>query len=510
MSVKVKFDSSGGNLDQETQKQADSFERLRAAERRARVEAQELNQLVKKGAKSAATATSDHKRQVEILNRAVKAGAISQKEYRQSLRAVNRELQKGQQVASGFQTSALASITALTGFGSVQGILSGVVQVFSDVRRAAEEAASETVSAIADISQLAQISNNKEDFQRLSDDTRLFQSAGLSKSEASKLAFATESTGVDKELFQEIASSGLVSIDGLITLTGSIDKLSKNFENIGNDRIITAKGFAAAAPTEANIQAITKGASFVASSARSAGLNADETLAAISTLSQKLPSPDIAATRLKAFLNKAGELGITGESLSEILANAEKRFEDSGQTGSKFFSAEGFEGFSNLVQSQDILAKVLNDIQSAGEDQLRVKLGVADADVASSTALDNRRASGDEAVSSEALASRENLNQAIEKRLAIVQRETGTSELSIRASQAFATPFRFLGSDPGKIRSDSEFIRNFEKKALELEEGRQAAVIKQIELLKGLLDKFKRLEEIGFKNQKVSLPGGDN
>lgn len=504
MSVTVKFESDDGDLDKSTKKQEDNFDRLRAAERRARTEAAELNRLVKTGSREAETATGKWRRQVDLLKSSLSEGKISQQEFTAGIRQADREFKEATESGQELSGTVRKAVGAFAGFASVGTVLSGVKQVLSEVRQEAEQAGQAASAAISDVGQLQQISANPEDFRRLLRSTSQFQATGaFDRAGASRAAFTFESIGIDTKPFQDLARAGVVSGDGIEELGRAVATVRKNFESLGSESDILSKGFAAAQASPGNIQQILAAASGVATGASAQGISGEQSFAAISTLSELLKSVSESETRLARLFTSAERRGIQSDSIPNLIRDLQKGIQESGKGEVEFLgSQEATEAFRLLRDNSTKFDGILQSVQTAvSRDVLGQRTGLRGADAGVDAALSLRQARASNEIALEQIGSIENLRDAIGLQVDTIRRELGEGAFSRATSRFERGAIRFFGGD-----GISELgLVNLRDRA-DRQDNEEAS--RQVEVLAGLVDQLKRFndQEESRRNPRVALP----
>lgn len=505
MAVTVKYESDDGDLNASTKKQEDNFDRLRAAERRARTEANELNRLVKTGARDAATATDRWRKQVDLLKIGLLEGKINQSEFNDGIARAKQEFRDATIGANNLTKSVGLSVASFAGFATVAGVVSGVKTVLSDVRQEAEAAGQAAVTSLSRIGQLQQISDSPAELRRnLELRNRLFETGAFpSQAEASDAAFVLQSTGRDAEPFIALAKNAVVAADGLEPLIAAVATTGKNFTKIGSDAEVLSKGFAAAAKSPGNIQQILQAGAGVATGAASRGISGEAALAAVSTLSELLKSVPDATTRLTSLFATAERLSVRADTLPGLLQALDKAILDSGKEAITVLgSKEANQAFAILKENQDKFNGILDQIESAVDrDVLGQKLSLRGVDPSLDAGIALRTAQAVNEIAKEQIATVEQLRDAIGLQAETVRIALGEGAFSRGIARLERGAFRAIGGD-GVTRLE---LAGLVTRA-NLQENELAR--QQVDILRSLIEQLERFneQEAARRNQRISLP----
>lgn len=504
MSVTVKFESDDKDLNASTRKQTESFDRLRAAERRARTEASELNRLVRTGARQATDATSKWRRQVELLEKGLKDGSINQQEFTQGISQAERELDEARQSAGGLNLS-LSAVGRSFGKIAAAGVgLSTLKNILAEVRNEAESLGDAAAAAVSDIGQLQQISNKPEEFRRRFELAQRFQATGaLDRAGAARAAFTFESIGVDTKPFIDLARSGVVAGDGIEELGQAVSTVSKNFTDIGSAAEILSKGFAAAEKSQGNIQEVLKASAGVATGARAQGISGEETFAAVSTLSELLKNVSESESRLRQLFASAQRQSIEADSISSLIRSISEGISKTGEAPIKFLgSTEAVDAFELLRTNQSKFSGILDSInRSVDEDVLGQKLNLRGAVSSFDAGVALRTAQSVNEIAKEQIGTVKQLRDAIaiqNDTVRVALGEGAASRATIRLEQSLLRSLGLAGT--GRLE-----LAGLSTRAVAQDNEEAKA---QVDVLRSLVEQLERVldQEAAKRSQRIALP----
>jgi len=419
-----------------------------------------------------------------------RASKTALQDYRNELNKTEKEAKET------FDLSGLQSY--IGGFATLTAAAAGVRAIYAEIRQEQEAAAQANQEVGRERGSLAQVATSRQDFSQLVGLAQELRARGAAEQEglAEQIVFALRSTGQedDFDTFARAGASGLVQdVSGLVN---SVDTLVKAFgrEDAGNADRVLSQGLVASGFTQRSLEEVLQATASVGASARAAGIDNEQSQAAIATIAGPRGSVSEAASRVNAFLASLDKAGIEITSLGDGIAQVQARI-DAGETERDVLGdrQESLEAFRTLRSAADRFAAIerqLREQNTATRSLFRERSGFALEDTTTRVQLQRRQVEGTDAVNDETegnlFQARENLRTQFET----VQRLAGVggtgrafSRLTSRVLQSVDVDSlvsdsdidRFRrgalrnGADPSQVENQLSRLVELQQEVLELD-----------------------------------------
>ena len=305
---------------------------LREAKKAAKDGGTELERFARKTNQINKAPAQRYREEMEKLNRALKAGLINQETYN---RAVDRLGRKHRSALGG----AVGRVAALgTQFLGLTAIVGGVTRGISEMRNEIDRLGEQQAQDAPGLGELAQLAETPEDFRRMVAEAKKTRARGGAKSlgEAGELQFALESAGIAsyRADVADLQATGTVrDATSLVNAAAALEAALGTAET-GTFRDIVSKGFGASKVSPARMEEIVQAAALSGSQGKALGLQDEELLAAVASISKVTGSAGTAGTQVESLLKQIEKFGIaggyldSGKSLQEQVASIKQLVDD--------------------------------------------------------------------------------------------------------------------------------------------------------------------------------------
>jgi len=266
---------------------------------------------------------------------------------------------------------------AFVGIGTA---ISGVSKLFGKMKKDMDDAANSLTATEDSMKRLVQIASSPEDLQNLIAKSRsISKQYGISQSRAADLVF----TGRSEDRMGQIDFlAGLSKFTNPEALMKSVTTFQRSFgrQEAGSDRQLVNKFLAAANVSRLSVEEIAPQAAAITADAGRVGFSDEAVLAAFSQAVSATKSPEMAATRLRAFATVAGKEGFAAPTFTGALRNFMQLPEDRRKKilESREEFAGGFELVrQNFSQINQAMAQITRAQMAAGTSQSMVNQKLA-------------------------------------------------------------------------------------------------------------------------------------
>lgn len=216
---------------------------------------------------------------------------------------------------------------------------------------------------------LAQLTGDPEELKKLEATAKGLVKQGAAKSmqEAVQAVFAASSSNALGDLPQlaKLATPGVISSIPEFIRSAEAVRSAMGGKEAGSIAEITAKSFAAAAPTTTTAEKLVIGAARAGTQAQAQGLNINELLSGVGMIATARGSAEEGGTRMAALLRgMESDPSLRGKGLVGSIREIQSRNLDP-EALTKQLTAEGADAFRILAGSLDKLEKTINETSRA-------------------------------------------------------------------------------------------------------------------------------------------------